>query len=171
MMTMEPLFEVQGVMDENRYLRFYLLHIAATPAKKLLLGLAVFMFIVGLISLWLELFFGAVVMVAAGIAVLFWPKLTAKKYAAQMDLTARFMRNKPFTIRFFDDELAEFTPNGEMHIRYEDIYRVAENGEMLLIYISSAQAFVIYKNELTRGTPAAFTAFLRDQKHIPYRFI
>lgn len=171
MIRMEPLFEVQGVMDENRYMRFYRLHISATPTKKLMLILSVVMFVIGFLSLWLELFFSAMVMILAGILLLFWPKLTAKKYASQMDLTARYMRNKPFTIRFFEDELAEFTPNGEMHIKYEDIFRVVENEEMLLIYISSAQAFVIFKNELTRGTPAAFTAFLRDVKHIPYRFI
>jgi len=168
---MEPLFEVQGVMDENRYHRFYELHISSTPTKAFLIVMAVIMFIIALLSLLTELLFNAIVMVIAGVALLFWPRLISKKYASQMNLTARFMRNKPFTLRFFEDEVAEFTPVGEMHIQYEDIYRVVENETMLLIYISAGQAYVIFKNELTHGNPAALTAFLRTEKHIAYKFV
>lgn len=168
---MEPIFEAQGVMDENRYRQFYLLHLQSTPAKTLMTVLAVVMFAISLFSVFFEMAFSAVVMLAAGICLLFWPKLTAKKYGAQMDLTARYIRNKPFTLRFFDDEIAEFTPVGEMHVRYEDVFRVVESADMLLIYISAGQAYVLFKNEITRGDAAALSAFLRNDKHISYKSV
>lgn len=166
---MEPLFEAQGIMNENRYRRFYLLHMRATPINKVMVVMAVIMFVIALVAAWLEMVGSAVVMLAAGVCLLFWPKLTAKKYGAQMDLTARYMRNKPFTLRFFEDEIAEFTPVGETHIRYEDVFRIVESGDMLLIYISAAQAHVVFKNELTRGDAVALSAFLHGQKHISYK--
>ncbi len=166
---MEPLFEAQGIMNENRYRRFYLLHMQATPTKTVFLAMSVIMIVIALLAASLEMVFSAVIMLLGGICLLLLPKLTAKKYGVQMDLTARYMRNKPFTLRFFEDEIAEFTPVGEKHIRYEDVYRVVESADMLLIYISAAQAYVVFKNELTRGDAAALSAFLRNEKHISYK--
>ncbi len=166
---MEPLFEAQGIINENRYRRFYLLHMQATPTKIVVVVMAVIMFFIALLAMLLEMVGSAVVLLAAGVCLLFWPRLTAKKYGAQMDLTARYMRNKPFTLRFFEDEIAEFTPVGEMHVRYEDVFRVVENAEILLIYISAAQAYVVFKNEITRGDAAALSAFLRYDKHVSYK--
>ncbi len=166
---MEPLFEVQGIMNEHRYRRFYILHMQATPIKTVLVVMAVIMIFVALLAAVLEMVFSAVIMLAAGLCLLFWPRLTAKKYGAQMDLTARYMHNKPFTLRFFQDELAEFTPVGETHIRYEDVFRVVEGADMLLIYISAAQAYVVFKNEITRGDAVSLSAFLRNEKHISYK--
>ncbi len=168
---MEPLFEAQGIMNENRYRRFYQLHMQSSPIKALIITMAVIMIVIGLIAAVLEMVFSAVIMLAAGICILFWPKLTAKKYGAQMDLTARYIRNKPFTLRFFEDEIAEFTPVGEMHIRYEDVYRVIESAEMLLIYISAGQAYVLFKNEMTRGDAASLSAFLCNEKHVSYKMV
>lgn len=166
---MEPLFETQGIMTEERYRRFYLLHTQTTPLKAIVIIMSVLLFVLAAFSLLMEMSGSMIVLVSAGVCLLFWPKLAAKKYASQMDVTARYMRNKPFTLRFFADEIAEFTPIGEQHIRYEDVYRVVENQDTMLIYISASQAFVVFKSEMTRGTAQGLSVFLRCDKHLTYK--
>ena len=168
---MEPLFEIQGVQEKEQYLR---LNAALSRENKLSLlcyVLAAMMFVLMILTIWSGEIFSAVFTCGAGIFLLFMPKMSVKGAIKQLEEKANIFYGNPFTIRFFEDEIIEFTPYSEVHVPYAMVYRVLETEEDIFVFIAPSQAICIRKNEVQRGSAHVLVRFLREYKYIPYKFV
>lgn len=171
---MEPIYEATGRMTKERYRRFFEIHSRVTKQTTVYAVCAVVCLIVG-IFLWFpaDTFLRVMSFIMLVFAVFFflYPRIAGEQYASAMEKTGKGQMNLPFTLRFFENELAEFTPKGELHLRYDEIYRVVETRDAIVIYLNGAQAFTLFRTELTRGEAARLISFLRFQKQVAYKFV
>ncbi len=168
---MEPLFEVQGIQSDDGFRRFNWATMRYQKVLTLFRVMTTLLFIGAVVSLLLGEFFSLVLCLVFGIFFLIFPKYNIEATIKDMDKKPSISYRQPYTIRFFEEEMLEFTPYNDGHIPYTMLHHVLESAEDIYLFTSSTQAFVVCKADITKGTPSALTAFLRDEKHIPYTFI
>lgn len=168
---MEPIYEATGRMTKERYRRFFDINCRVTKQVPIYSICAV-VFLLLSVPMWYFVHIAtACILVVFAVFLFLFPRLAGKQYASMMEKTAKGQIDLPFTIRFFENEWIEFTPKGETHQRYEDIYRVVETQDAVVIYISTAQGYILYRTDFTRGEAAHLLCFLRFQKRVAYQFI
>ncbi len=167
---MEPLFEVQGIMDDDHF-RCFQRTVFQGTMQKAYRTLTVVLYAVAVLSLLMQDFLIAFSLAVLATFFLLFPKINEKTFIKQMRETSKVSYMKPYTIRFFEQDFTEFTPNGQQTVAYHEIYRVFESEEAFVILISAAQGYVIKKSEFTRGRAEAFSHFLRMQQRVNYKFV
>lgn len=168
---MEPLFEVQGIQTDEGFRRFNWATMRDQKTLAVFRAMTALLFVGAVIGLLISEFLSVVVCLVFAIFFLIFPKYSIEAAIKDMDKKPGISYRQPYTIRFFEDEMVEFTPYNDGRIPYTMIHRVLETAEDFYIFTAPSQAFIICKADMTKGTPSALTAFLRDMQHIPYKFI
>lgn len=168
---MRPLYEACGTMELSR---FEAINTACFKLKKLplLFGTAMVIcliaaWIFGMANGWTYCIPPLVFACVFGVCIVRMPRSSARR----LYQSAKGIANLPFTMRFFDDEFLEFTPTGEQHTRYADILFAVYTPQMLVIFISEAQGYVLYPGDFTIGTLMDLVTYLHRQKQVPFKKI
>ncbi len=168
---MEPMFEAQGVQNDDAFRRFNWAVMRDNKVLPLFRAGTVLFFVAAGISVLISEFLSFALCLCIAIFLMIMPKHSIESVIKDMDQRKSIAYRQPFTIRFFEEELMEFTPYNDSRIPYTMIHRVLETAEDVYIFTSPTQALIVQKADITKGTPSALSAFLRDEKNIAYRFI
>ena len=80
------------------------------------------------------------------------------------------MQNLPYTIRFFEGHLVEYSPRGETAIGYKELHHVLDSRRLLMLYISPNQAFLADKTQISPEQLSAVLQILYNNG-VKYKYI
>ena len=168
---MEPLFEAEGVLNKELYTRLQLAAFRENKTQVLAYVMAGVLFLLALISAATEALIAFALCVVAGIFLLLLPKISIGSAVRQLEEKTCVHFNHPFTVRFFENEMIEFTPYTETRVPYTMLHHVLETERDLFIFTGPAQAVCIPKSVIKRGSPQVLVRFLREYRGVPYKSV
>lgn len=172
----EPDFVVESVLTEELYTRFNRVHIKANGIKKRFLIYGVLALALGLLNVLLAVFIvdrrnlllGIMMMLLGAFLVVYLP-FSPRISSRALLKTAKGMVGRSHSLCFYADRLTEYTSRSQLTTYYEELYKVVESDELVLLYINKIQAHILDKSGFRKGTPEALTAYLRGTWHVPYK--
>ena len=104
-----------------------------------------------------------IILIVAEIAMIFLVNYAPKKYYKSVEK----MFETPSNYTFFDDHIEIISGNpmvsGTSNCKYDLIYKVYEVKDCFYIYISTVQAYIIPKADITEGTAEQLRALLQSR--------
>ena len=96
-------------------------------------------------------------LVIVGILLLILPWLSRKTDDLVWKNNA-LLQNAPYTVRFTDREILQFTPRGELCVCYADVEHIYDSRQGLLLKLKGQSLILADKSQLT---PEQFSAILQ----------
>lgn len=168
---MEPIFEVRSVLDVCAYERMHRVMMRLQHMGALYGTFAGLFFFLSLVLMTLDSWVLAILLLALGVFLIVLMVTSPKTMAKRAFETNRFAANLPYTVRFFAEDILDFTPKSEERIRYDELYRVVRTADALFLFISDSKAIVLPFAAFTRGTAQGLFQYLCMEKRVPYKII
>lgn len=168
---MEPLFEVQDVFDREQFLKLNAAVQRENKTSALFYTLAVILLIIAVFGIISKEFLTVFLCVVFALLFFMLPKTGINSSLKQLEEKPNIMFGQPCTLRFFEDEMIEFTPYSEMHVPYTMIDRVLETQDGIYFFVTPTQAHCIRKYAFSKGNAADLITFLRGYKSVPHKFV
>lgn len=160
-MSQETLAEVRSVITYDSYKKYFMFCLFKRKSYKLFLVLyGVILSIVTLVALFSIINFGfqfinttaLVIALVLGFFILYSVVFVPKKYYKTAKQFAENSTTYRFTLECLEVESKSDESSSNSSIRYDAFHRIYELDEVIYIFISNIQAFIVPKNDIPEET-------------------